>query len=198
MQTINNDSIITGIQRLGLKESDTYCEIGAGDGLGIKSIIEPDASSLIDEMVYVRVPARIILVEISDDFRRQLLRVVNHDIPEKFRSRIEVHGHDCKHMHFLSDNSVDTIFAMNVVYFLNPLSDYLEEIHRVLKPGGFVVFGCKFMLTPKDSSVFVNVDEDIVKEAMQKAGFLFSKEDVIVSNEEPIKNFVELKGIKKK
>ena len=118
MQTINNDSIITGIQRLGLKESDTYCEIGAGDGLGIKSIIEPDASSLIDEMVYVRVPARIILVEISDDFRRQLLRVVNHDIPEKFRSRIEVHGHDCKHMHFLSDNSVDTIFAMNVVYIV--------------------------------------------------------------------------------
>ena len=32
---------------------------------------------------------------------------------------------------------------MNVLTFLNPLRDYVDEVYRVLKPGGFVVWGNK-------------------------------------------------------
>merc|ERR1719437_374873 len=109
--------------------------------------------------------------------RSELERVIREDLPVGFTdttttTTIEVHGEDCRSMPYLGDDSVDKIFAMNVVYFLDPLPAYLGEIHRVLKPGtGEIVWGCKFDKVPQDNEVFVNVPEDKIVAMMQEAGF---------------------------
>ena len=48
---------------------------------------------------------------------------------------------------------------------------YIEEIKRVLKPGGTITFGCKFALLPQGTDEFVNVDQDKIVEQMRSAGF---------------------------
>lgn len=155
---------------------------------------------MMDGSISDNAPSRIVLVEISDDFRKELTRVVQDEIvliqDENDKTIIEIYGNDCKDMIFLEDSSVDKIFAMNVIYFLDPLADYLKELHRVIKPGGVLVWGCKFKLIPTDSRVFINVDEESILEAMEVAGFKTSSEFVEVSAQKHASNYVEIKGIK--
>merc|ERR1712176_1692052 len=95
-----------------------------------------------------------------------------NELPKDMRTIIEVSGDDAKDMKdFLDNSSVSKIFAMNVVYFLDPLAEYLTELHRVLKKDGVLFFGCKFHVVPKDTKEFVNIDENKIIEAMKKAGF---------------------------
>ena len=180
MRKFNPQSTEVGIKRLDLKETDVFLELGAGEGVGIQSL--------------ETIPARIVLVEISDQFRNVLEEI---KAGLSFQNRIEIHGQDCKHMPFLENNSVDKVFAMNVVYFLNPLEEYLNELHRVVKPGGTVVFGCKLAALPRDSSVFVNVEEEKITRLMENAGFRVTSEFIEVSDDEPARNFLELRGTKK-
>lgn len=174
---------------MDLEKTDVFVELGAGEGAGIKAIMDGNKDSI---------PSRIVLVEISDDFRTELMRVVQDDISANpsDNTDIEIHSDDCKNMPFLKDDSVDKIFGMNVVYFLDPLAVYLKELHRVLKPGGSIVWGCKFKAVPKDSDVFINVEEEAISNLMKEAGFKVSSEFVKVSSEERMQNYLELKGVK--
>ena len=154
-----------------------FVELGAGEGSGLLALTEHEDPS--------RIPSAIHLVEISDVMRAELERVVREDLPESVRASdtlIEVHGEDCRSMPYLGDDSVDTVFAMNVVYFLDPLRDYLGELHRVLKPGtGEIVWGCKFDKVPKDNEVFVNVREDEIVRMMEETGFEVTSEAIDVA-----------------
>jgi predicted methyltransferase len=81
--------------------------------------------------------------------------------------------------------------------FWSPYQIYLQEIHRVLKPGGIVVFGCKFAALPQDTEEFVNIKEDAIVEKMEKAGFKVTSTKVEVDGGEDFKkNYKELKGTK--
>jgi len=162
------------------------------------------------------IPSMIHLVEISDAMRGELERVVREDLPKTDQEiNINIHGEDCKSMSYLQDGSVDTIFAMNVVYFLDPLPDYLKEIHRVLKPGtGEIVWGCKFDKVPKDNEIFVNVQEDKVVQTMKDAGFEVTAQSIDVgaglaqecsatedetNDKDPVtdmRNYIEIRGRK--
>jgi len=189
MRTANPISTKFAIDRMDLEKTDVFVELGAGEGAGIKAIMDGNKDSI---------PSRIVLVEISDDFRTELMRVVQDDISANpsDNTDIEIHSDDCKNMPFLKDDSVDKIFGMNVVYFLDPLAVYLKELHRVLKPGGSIVWGCKFKAVPKDSDVFINVEEEAISNLMKEAGFKVSSEFVKVSSEERMQNYLELKGVK--
>ena len=103
-------------------------------------------------------------VEISRDFRKELQKTIE-ELPSEISSNIEVHGEDCRNMPYLDDASVDAIFGMNVVYFLNPLPEYLGEMNQVLKPGGRLIWGCKFANLPQDNAEFVNVSKSAIVEA---------------------------------
>ena len=76
----------------------------------------------------------------------------------------------------LENNSIDIILGMNVVYFLHPLESYLKEMHRVLKPGGYLIFGTKqggAKLGKKDT--FVNTDNNVILASMVAVGFVDSE-----------------------
>jgi ubiquinone/menaquinone biosynthesis C-methylase UbiE len=184
MQVSNTASIQEGIRRLDLKESDTFVELGAAHGTGLKAIANSGV-----------IPKRVVCVEISPNFLSELEKV-KQNLPPNFP--VGLHDADAKDMSsFLNDESVDKMFAMNVVYFLDPLSIYLQEIHRVLKPGGIVVFGCKFEALPQDSKEFVNIKEAAIVESMKEAGFKVTSTKVKVDGGEDFKkNYQELKGTK--
>ena len=139
---------------------DVLVELGSGHGHSLKTIATSQT-----------IPKRIVCVEISPLFRKKLDEI-KIELPEELRTKIEIRGDDAKDMKcFLEDSSVSKVFAMNVVYFLDPLADYLTELHRVLKKDGILFWGCKFHAVPKDTEEFVNIDEQVVVEAMKKAGF---------------------------
>jgi len=160
MDKANPRSIQDGIKRLDISSEDVLVELGSGHGHSLRSITALQI-----------VPKQIVCVEISPMFRKKL-KEVEIELPEELRSKIEIRGDDAKDMKgFLQDSSVSKIFAMNVVYFLDPLADYLTELHRVLQKDGILFWGCKFHAVPKDSDEFVNTDEHVIVEAMKKAGF---------------------------
>lgn len=189
MSTGNHPSIRMGIQRFGLRATDTFVELGAAHGAGLQEIARLPTS---------QIPKRIVCVEISNDLQKLLHKTVQ-GLPKKLP--VEIHTEDCIRMPYLDDNSVDKIFAMNVVYFLDPLSEYLNEIGRVLKSNGEVVFGCKFARLPTGTKEFVNIEQDAIVAAMEKAGLEVTTEKVVV-DPDPDKeslnlNYIEIKGKKK-
>jgi len=209
MRSANPESTKFAIQnRMNLKDSDVFVELGAGEGAGLLAVMEGDKSNI---------PSHMHLVEISEAMRGELERVVREDLPKDkgVNIGISIHGEDCRSMTYLEDNSVDAMFGMNVVYFLDPLPEYLKEIHRVLKPStGQIVWGCKFDKVPKDNEVFVNVQEDKVVQMMKDAGFEVTSEaiDVVTgvgkekcstdeanddkSSVNDMRNYIEIRGRK--
>lgn len=186
----NPPSIREGIRRLQLQSTDTFVELGAGHGVGVRA-------------AYAASPRRIVAVEISEAFQEKL-EAVKLELEQESSSSngggsdtcpsIEVYGQDAKDMKaFLEDGSVDKMFAMNVVYFLDPLDVYLDEIDRVLKPGGSVTFG--FKSSVKDMRPpFINTNVESIVEKMKTVGFDVTSSKVDL--EDPIYNYIEIKGVK--
>ena len=123
-------------------------------------------------------PLRLIGVEISPRFREELVEKLK-GLPIK----VEIFGDDAKDMKsFLPDVSVDSILAVNVVYFLDPLEEYAVEMSRVLKVGGKVLLAVKSSAMLGHSDVFRNTDNGKIKAIFQQAGFLISEEKVKFRN----------------
>jgi cyclopropane fatty-acyl-phospholipid synthase-like methyltransferase len=189
IMTLNTPSTAEAIRRLNLQPEETFLEIGAGNGAGLCEIAKLDAY-----------PKRIVCVEISERFRLELqkkIKILEGELPTGSKLPIEIHANDCKEMPYLHNSSVDKIFGMNVVYFLDPLSLYLQEFHRVLKDDGYITFGCKFGLLPEDSKEFVNINADRIVSAMEEEGFRVEKLYVKVDGgKDKRKNYIEIKGSK--
>lgn len=152
----------TGIQRLKLSgEHDVFVELGAGHGYGLQEVASDET----------KVPKRIVNVEISPEFRKEL-ETMKATLKPDIADRVEIHGDDCITMPYLEDASVDRIFGMNVVYFLDPLAEYAQEFHRVLKPAvGSVTFGCHLNMLPENTKEFVNTEEEPIVKLLEEAGF---------------------------
>ena len=114
------------------------------------------------------------------------------------RKELMIVGKDCKDLLeiFPNDKSVDCILAINVVYFLHPLREYLKEMYRVLKPcSGRILLSCKESVrdctpaTNKHDTVFHNVDFDHISTLCKEAGFevttesVHCEEDSIITND---------------
>ena len=94
----------------------------------------------------------------------------------------EIYGSDARDMRaFLRSGSVNKLLAVNVAYFLHPLEPYVDELFRVLKPGGQILLACKFnsiklMPTPP----FFNKEAAAIIEALEDGGFTVDTEEVRV------------------
>lgn len=138
--------------------SSIVVEIGPGNGFSLEHVLEQYA------------PSRVYGIEISDRFRNILQDKFHREIQQGILS---IHNQDARDLAFIQDNSVDGgVYALNVIYFLNPLSAYLQEIYRVLQPGAKVVFGVNAEAQAfRDETYFVNVDWEKCLEGMVQAGF---------------------------
>jgi SAM-dependent methyltransferase len=115
-------------------------------------------------------PARLVAVEVSEQFRNDLSKL---DLPVK----LELHGSDAKDMSaFLGNDSVDRVLAVNVLYFLHPLSVYAAELNRIMKPGARAVLACKRTATLGHSDVFKNKSVKDMERVFREAGFVVSTE----------------------
>ncbi len=130
----------------------------------------PGAGYSLREMISSFQPSRVYAIEISEAFRNIL--TTDNDLKPSIASGVlSVHGDDAKDLkEFIPDNSVDAIFAFNVIYFLDPLEDYLKEMMRILKPGGKVYFGVKDVAKNMDQSIYINTDWDVCLDQMKAIG----------------------------
>ena len=146
------------VNRMKLKKTDHVLELGVGNGLAIKEIAKISGNNIIG-------------VEISAEFRRNLLKM---NLPKN----IVILDNDAKDLsNKVSDESIDKLLAINVIYFLKPIEQYILEFKRILKKGGIGYLGCKFeSIKNFDIEVAPNRDEGAIITQLLNLGFSASSE----------------------
>ena len=110
------------VNRMKLKNTDHVLELGVGNGLAIKEIAKISEKKIIG-------------IEISSEFRRELLKM-------KLPKNIVILENDAKDLsNEILDGSIDKLLAINVIYFLKPIGEYILEFKRILKRGGHWLSG---------------------------------------------------------
>lgn len=87
---------------------------------------------------------------------------------------VEIINSDCLHAD-IADQSLDALFAINVLYFIENLDPFLQKIKGWLKPGGRVVFGVRsdksLKALPFTEYGFNIRTPDEIKQALLRNGF---------------------------
>ena len=138
LMLVGNQKVIEdSVERLNVKSEDKILEIGSGNGQALIEILKKN-------------PKKIKVIEISPIFR-------NH-LKNKFGKKIEVYENDAKNLKGIMNNSsIDKILLINVIYFLNPLELYLNELKRILNKDGTIFIAGKFEAVKTfDDNVFQN------------------------------------------
>ena len=146
------------VNRMNLKKTDHVLELGVGNGLAIKEIAKISENKIIG-------------IEISAEFRKKLL---NKQLPKN----IVILDNDAKDLsNEIPDGSIDKLLAINVIYFLKPIEEYILEFKRILKKGGIGYLGCKFeSIKNFDIEVAPNRDEGAIITQLLNLGFSASSE----------------------
>ena len=146
------------VNRMKLKKTDHVLELGVGNGLAIQEIAKISEQQIIG-------------VEISKEFRRNLSRM-------KLRKNIVILEKDAKDLsNEIPDGSIDKLLAINVIYFLKPIEEYILEFKRILKKGGIGYLGCKFeSIKNFDIEVAPNRDEREIISQLSNVGFNVSSQ----------------------
>ena len=146
------------VNRMNLKKTDNVLELGVGNGLAIKEIAKISENKIIG-------------IEISAEFRKKLLN-------KKLPKNIVILENDAKDLsNEIPDGSIDKLLAINVIYFLKPIEEYILEFKRILKRGGIGYLGCKFeSIKNFDIEVAPNRDEGAIITQLLNLGFSASSE----------------------
>ena len=146
------------VNKMKLKKTDYVLELGVGNGLAIKEIAKISENKIIG-------------IEISAEFRKKLL---NKQLPKN----IVILENDAKDLsNEIPDGSIDKLLAINVIYFLKPIEEYILEFKRILKKGGIGYLGCKFeSIKNFDIEVAPNRDEGAIITQLLNLGFSASSE----------------------
>ena len=138
LMLVGNQKVIEdSVKRLNIKSEDKILEVGSGNGQALIEILKKN-------------PKKIKVIEISPIFR-------NH-LKNKFGKKIEVYENDAKNLRgIINNSSIDKILLINVIYFLNPLELYLNELKRILNKDGIIFIAGKFEAVKTfDDNVFQN------------------------------------------
>ena len=146
------------VNRMNLKTTDHVLELGVGNGLAVKEIAKISENKIIG-------------IEISAEFRKKLL---NKQLPKN----IVILENDAKDLsNEIPDGSIDKLLAINVIYFLKPIEEYILEFKRILKKGGIGYLGCKFeSIKNFDIEVAPNRDGGAIITQLLNLGFSASSE----------------------
>ena len=155
------------VNRMKLKKTDHVLELGVGNGLAIKEIAKISENKIIG-------------IEISAEFRKKLL---NKQLPKN----IVILENDAKDLSKeIPDGSIDKLLAINVIYFLKPIEEYILEFKRILKKGGIGYLGCKFeSIKNFDIEVAPNRDEGAIITQLLNLGFSASSEFIDLGEDRP-------------
>ena len=136
----NQKVIEDSVARRGISNDGVVIGIGSGNGQALLEIEK-------------KKPSKIYAVEISEDFRKVLYSRFNS-------AKITIIENDAANLAgIVPDKSIDKALIINVIYFLDPLHIYLEELKRTLKPSGIIIIAGKFALAEAfDSKIFQNTD----------------------------------------
>ena len=158
MNYSNEQVSIDIVNRMKIRVPDHVLELGVGNGLAIKEIAKISGNKIIG-------------VEISPEFRRNLKKM-------KLPKNIVILGNDAKDLsNEVHDGSIDKLLAINVIYFLKPIKEYIFEFKRILKKGGMGYLGCKFeSIKNFDVEVAPNRSEREIISQLSKVGFNVSSE----------------------
>jgi ubiquinone/menaquinone biosynthesis C-methylase UbiE len=107
-------------QQLKLSHGESILEIGFGNGLFFQSLFQ-QANDL-----------RIAGLDFSKDM---VTEAINYNKKLIDQGKLALQCGNSDKMPF-ADNSFDKVFCINVVYFWKEPTHHLNEIYRVLKPGG--------------------------------------------------------------
>ena len=145
----NQKVIEDSVARLGISNDDVVIEIGSGNGQALLEIEK-------------KKPSKIYAVEISEDFRK--------DLCSRFNSaKITITGNDAANLaSIVPDKSIDKAILINVIYFLDPLDTYLEELKRILKTSGVIIAGKFGLAHGFDPKIFKNTDIQKIMPALEK------------------------------
>ena len=148
------------VNRMKLKKTDHVLELGVGNGLAIKEIAKISGNKIIG-------------IEISAEFRKKLRNM-------KLPKNIVILENDAKDLsNGIPDGSIDKILAINVIYFLKPIREYILEFKRILNKGGIGYLGCKFeSIKNFDMEVAPNRNEREIITQLSSVGFKVSSEFV--------------------
>ena len=165
------------VNRMKLKEPDNVLELGVGNGLAIKEIAKIIGKPIIG-------------IEISAEFRRKLRKM-------KLPKNIIILENDAKDLsNEIPDGSIDKLLAINVIYFLKPIEEYILEFKRILKKGGIGYLGCKFeSIKNFDIEVAPNRNKREIINQLSSVGFYVSSEFVDLGEDRSRYTFIRFEKL---
>ena len=178
MINFNEFIINDSVKKLDVRNNDEVIEIGSGNGQAIEKILQLTNK-------------KIISIEVSEKFRNQLIQKFSNQ-------KVVFFSNDAKQLgDIIKDNTFTKLLAINVIYFLYPLSDYAKEFYRILKFDGVGLLACKFKgIKNFDDKVAPNKDLNEVVRAFEKVGFLVNTEFVDSKNEQKEYHAIYLRKVK--
>jgi ubiquinone/menaquinone biosynthesis C-methylase UbiE len=161
MNKVNAQMNETTIQLLGIDDDDYVLEIGFGNGKYIAEIIE-------------RVKGTHVMgLDFSDEMVKTATKINKNSIKE---GRVQIEQGEVEKIPF-SNGMFDKIFTVNTIYFWSDPILGLQEIKRVLKPGGrlAITFRSKEIMSQRtsdeyDFSLFTPEAEE-VQSLLKDTGF---------------------------
>jgi SAM-dependent methyltransferase len=124
-------------------EGLVIADLGCGDGRTVRQLLDLEPG-----------PRIVHAVDHSAELSDELL----HD--ERVRSRIVDLDEDLP----FESETVDRVVSMNVVEALRSPRHFLQECHRVLRPGGLAVIGH----TDFDTTLFTSTDDQLTRELVDR------------------------------
>lgn len=147
------------LEHLGLQPGDRVLEVGMGNGHFIPALFEQQAT-----IQYVGLDYSAVMVQAAIASNRNMVEEGKVSILEGTADKIPFDA-----------GYFNKVFAVNVLYFWDPPVVSLQEIYRVLQPGGEVLLAIRSKRTmeklPFVDHGFTLYDEGTVREILENIGF---------------------------
>ena len=172
MNFSNKKTSIHAINYLNIKRDSNILEVGPGNGWALSELIKKS-------------PKRLIAIEISKRFIKEIKKL-------RFSEKIEIYEIDLiDTSNFIQDETIDYIIAINVIYFLNPLDNYLNEIYRILNKNGKAFFVCKEVPMKRgNKKIFINNNLENIINSIKNNGFKVNMEKFFFNDK--ISNYIAI------
>jgi len=160
MNTVNGFITARCVETLRPASGQVIAEIGPGNGALSESLIDLLGSD-----------GRYHAIERSAD----MANITHRRLAGRQAARVKVHCSDCADA-AIDDQSLDGVFAVNLLYFIDDLGTFLSRLRGWLKPDGRVVFGVRSTASLRampftEYGFAVRPLEDIIA-ALNTAGFV--------------------------